>query len=148
MADYPRWAAPVTLSLSLAGLAVASYLTYVHYTEPTALSCPDTGVVNCVKVTTSSQSMIGPVPVALLGALFFVGMTMLSLPPAWRARSRWMSRLRLTAAVTGVVAALYLVGVELISIRAICAWCTAVHLLAFGLLIACLYAVSEEQPLR
>ena len=59
----PRWVTPVTLALSLAGLGVSSYLSVVHYTEPTALSCPDTGVVNFLKVTTSAQSTVGPVPV-------------------------------------------------------------------------------------
>jgi len=147
MADHPRWVAPVTLSLSLSGLAVASYLTFVHYTEPRALSCPDSGVVNCLKVTTSDQSMIGPVPVATVGVLFFLAMSLLSLPRAWRTRSRWVRRLRLTGAVAGVVTALYLVGVELITIRAICAWCTAAHLLAFGLLVACLCAETDDRLL-
>ena len=80
MPEHPRWTAPVTVALSLAGLGTASYLTYMHYTEPAGLACPDTGVVNCLKVTTSAQSMVGPVPVAVLGVVFFAAMLVLSLP--------------------------------------------------------------------
>ena len=42
-----------TLVVSIAGLAVAAYLTYEHFTAGTTLACPDTGVVNCAKVTSS-----------------------------------------------------------------------------------------------
>ena len=130
----------MALTLSAAGLAVSSYLTYAHYTAPTALACPDTGVINCAKVTTSAESMVGPVPVAVLGIVFFVAMAALSLPAMWRGRSVWVTRGRLGLAAVGMAMVLYLVGVELISIRAICAWCTAVHVLTFGLFVACVAA--------
>jgi hypothetical protein len=49
----PTWATPLTLLLCLAGLRVSLYLTIAHYNANTVLPCPDTGVVNCVQVTTS-----------------------------------------------------------------------------------------------
>ncbi|HET7309841.1 MAG TPA: vitamin K epoxide reductase family protein [Mycobacteriales bacterium] len=140
----PRWAAPVTLALSVAGLAVSSYLTYVHYTEPAALSCPDTGVVNCTKVTTSAQSMIGPVPVAVLGIVFFAGVVVLCLPWMWRMQSQLIRWSRLAAVSAGMVSVLYLVGVEVLSLHAICLWCSAVHVLAFAMFLAVLAASTEE----
>ena len=142
---------PVTLSLCLAGLGTSSYLTYVHYTEPTSLACPDTGIVNCTKVTTSAQSMVGPVPVAVLGIVFFAAMLVLCLPVMWRMRNRWVERARLGGVAAGMVMVLYLVGAELISIRAICAWCTVVHVLTFALFLACLAAtlsLGEAPPDR
>jgi uncharacterized membrane protein len=150
MADNPRWAPWVTLPLTVAGLGVSSYLTYVHYTEPTQLTCPDTGVINCTKVTTSSWSMVGPVPVAVLGLVFFVAMAVLCLPAAWRSSDPRITRARLAGAVAGVVGVVYLVAAEVLALHAICLWCTAVHVISFLLFVAVLAAylhVPDEDVL-
>ena len=39
----PGWVSVTSLGLSLAAVAIASYLTVAHYTDPAALACPDTG---------------------------------------------------------------------------------------------------------
>ena len=147
----PRWAAPVTLPLALAGLSVSVYLTYVHYAEPRALSCPDTGVINCTKVTTSPESVLfGFLPVALAGALYFLVMTVLVTPPAWRARLRSVGAARQVGGVAGVAMVCYLVYVEAVVVHALCLWCTAVHVIAFALFIALLAAALlpdiDDQP--
>jgi hypothetical protein len=41
----PRWPAVVGLVLCVAGLGVASYLTYAHYDTHIQLACPDKGVI-------------------------------------------------------------------------------------------------------
>jgi len=127
------WIPWTTLALSIAGLAVASYLTYEHFTGGATLACPDTGVVNCVKVTSSQYSKVFGIPVALLGLCFFAGMTVLSLPPLWRTSSPWPGRLRLAAVIVGVVFVCYLIWAELFRIDAICLWCTVVHALTLVL---------------
>ena len=129
----PRWARLSSLILAVAGLAVSAYLTVEHYSSSTTLACPETGVVNCVKVTTSSYSTLAGVPVALLGLLFFAAMSALCAPVAWRAASPWVGRARLAGAVAGVVMVLYLVWAELFRIDAICLWCTVVHALTVAL---------------
>lgn len=132
------WLPWTTLLLSIVGIGVAAYLTYEHFTAGSTLACPDTGVVNCLKVTSSEYSKLFGIPVALLGLLFFVGMTALSLPPLWRTASPWPSRLRLAAVVVGVVFVCYLIWAELFQIDAICLWCTVVHgltLVLFGLVV-------------
>ena len=135
--DLPRWVAPATLVTSLAGLAVSVYLTVAHYTTSVTLACPATGVVDCQKVTSSPESMLLGIPVAVLGLLFFAAMTALGLPAAWHAaRAPWASRLRtvrLTLAVVGVCFVARLVYAELFEIDAICLWCTVVHVLAVAL---------------
>lgn len=151
MADAapPRWAAAATLPAAVAALGVSAYLAWAHYVEPTALSCPDTGVVNCTKVTTSPQSMVLGVPVAVIGVMFFVAMSALCTPVAWRSRRREVALGRLAGAVTGVATVCYLVAVEALVVHAICLWCTAVHVLAFGLFVGVLAAhlhVPVEQP--
>lgn len=137
----PGWATPVTLLLALVGLGISGYLTYVHYTTPTALSCPNTGVINCVKVTTSSQSMIfGVIPVAVTGVGYFAVMTALCTPWAWRSAARWLRAGRMLGAVAGIGMVCYLVFVELVQVDAICLWCTAVHVVTFLLFLAVLSA--------
>jgi uncharacterized membrane protein len=63
-----RWSA----LLALLGLAISVYLTVVHYAQgQVPLVCASGGVVNCEVVTSSAESGVGPVPVALLGAIWF-----------------------------------------------------------------------------
>src|SRR6478735_11682122 len=80
----PRWVPVTSTVLAVAGLAVAGYLTVEHFTSSTTLACPETGVINCQKVTTSAQSAVFGIPVAVLGLLFFVVMLPACLPAAWR----------------------------------------------------------------
>ncbi|GAA1162123.1 hypothetical protein GCM10009630_70510 [Kribbella jejuensis] len=135
-----------TLVVSIAGLAVAAYLTYEHFTAGTTLACPDTGVVNCAKVTSSQYSKVFGIPVALLGLLFFVGMTALSVPPMWRTSSPWPARLRLVGVLTGVVFVCYLIWAELFQINAICLWCTVVHALTLVLFALVIIRLALVPP--
>ena len=138
----------MTLVLTVAGLGVSTYLTYVHYAEPRALSCPDTGVINCTKVTTSPESMLfGFLPVALAGALYFLAMSVLVTPRAWRAQSRLVPAARVFGAVSGVAMVCYLVYVEAVVVHALCLYCTVVHVIAFALFIAVLAAALVPEPL-
>jgi uncharacterized membrane protein len=146
--DVPRWMRLATLVLAVAGLAVSAYLTYEHVTASTTLACPDTGRVNCVKVTTSSYATVAGVPVAVLGLLFFVALLPLVSPPAWAAPSPWVHRLRLAWAAVGQVSTLYLVWVELFRVHAICLWCTGVHVTATLLFVLVVFAAAFRPPAR
>jgi len=131
-----RSVVPATgLALSVAGLAVSTYLTVAHYTSPSVLACSGSGIVDCAKVTTSSESVIAGIPVAVLGLVFFAAMVGLNLPAAWRSTSPAIWRTRLALATVGMVMVLWLVYAELFRIGSICIYCTAVHLLTFGLFV-------------
>ena len=143
----------LTLPLAAVGLAVSAYLTYEHYSASATLACPDTGAVNCVKVTSSTWSELFGVPVALLGVLYYVAVVALCLPVAWRSGSRWVTRGRLLVLAGGVMTVLYLVWAELFRIDAICLWCTAVHVvtvLLFGIVtviaVLAVPAPASEDP--
>ena len=94
MITRPRWLAPTSLILSIVGLLVSAYLTYEHYTGNETLVCTVTGVIDCGKVTSSAWSTFMGVPVALLGLLFFVALTILVLPSVWRRTEPWLDWLR------------------------------------------------------
>ena len=147
----PSWAVGASFVLALAALAVASYLTVTHYSDPSALACPATGVVNCTLVTTSSWSVLFGVPVALLGLIWAAAMTLLTAPWAWHRPETWVDRARLAGAGAGAAMVLYLVYVELFRIGAICLWCTGIHVLAvtlLGVVLAARALPRTEVPVR
>ncbi|WP_375501136.1 vitamin K epoxide reductase family protein [uncultured Jatrophihabitans sp.] len=136
-----RWGA---LAPAVLGLVASGYLTVEHFSSSTTFACPENATVNCQKVTTSSYSHLLGVPVALGGALYFVVMVALVSPPAWRVPM--LNRVRLVAAVLGVVAVLYLVWAELFRIDAICLWCTVVHVCTVWLFAAVLWYAPLTDP--
>jgi len=116
----------------LLGLAVSIYLTIEHFTQATSLAgCPENATFNCVKVTTSAQSHVFGIPVAVLGLAFFVFMVAVNSPWGWRASQPVVHWARLVSVIVGIVFVLYLVYAELFIINAICLYCTSVHVLTF-----------------
>ena len=134
----PRWLVLSSLGLAVLGLGIAGYLAFEHHTASTTLSCPDTGVVNCLKVTTSSYSSFLGLPVSDLGVVFFLAMALLCLPASWAASSVLLRRTRLAVSAAGALFVLYLLWAELFRLDAICLWCTAIHVVTvalFGVLV-------------
>src|SRR5690349_16906221 len=91
----PAWLAPLSIVISLVGLAVSVYLTFEHFTANATLACSIGGVIDCAKVTTSAWSTFLGVPVALLGVVFFVVALGLCLPRVWRRPEPWLDSVRL-----------------------------------------------------
>jgi uncharacterized membrane protein len=131
---------------SALGLGVAGYLTYEHFTSSSSLACSGNGVVNCLKVTTSSYSEVAGVPVAVLGLVFFAVMLVLQLPAMWQRADRALRLARVAWAAVGLGTAIYLLSAELFSIDAICLWCTAVHVLTLLIFGTTVYATVTYPP--
>jgi uncharacterized membrane protein len=129
----PRWLPATSLALVIIGLALSAYLTYEHYSASATLACSDNGVVNCLQVTTSAQSKVFGIPVALLGLLYFVAMLPACLPVAWRSRSPWLRNGRTIAGIVGIGFVFYLLYSELFTIGKICLYCTGVHVVTVAL---------------
>lgn len=70
-------------------------------------ACPDTGVINYEKVTSSPQSVITGVPVAVVGLVFFGAMVLMNLPRAWRCPSFQVHVACVALSAAGVAFALY-----------------------------------------
>lgn len=127
-----RWRPAAALALSAAALGISVYLTIAHFDAKVQLSCPNTGVVNCAKVTSSPESMVfGVFPVALLGLCFYAVVFLLNLPQLWRARWPLVAPARVAAMVLGMGFVVYLISVEALQVHAICLWCTGVHICTF-----------------
>jgi uncharacterized membrane protein len=140
------WAAPVSLVLTLAGIGIATYLTIAHYDTHVTLVCSSKGAINCEAVTTSAQSKLFGLPVAVLGLAYFVGMVPWHLPAAWRSPDRRIKIGRLLYGGSGIVFVCYLIYAEAIIIKKICLWCTGVHVITFLLFIVTVFASALAIP--
>jgi Predicted membrane protein len=112
--------------VALAGVAVAGYLTYVHY-QPDALICTSGG--GCETVQDSSYAELAGIPVALLGLLGYVAVLVLVAWDSELART-------LSAAIALVAAgfAVYLIVLQAFVIDAWCIWCLVNDLVIVPLL--------------
>jgi uncharacterized membrane protein len=104
--------------LTLAGLGVASYLTYIHYAGINPV-CTLGG--SCLKVQTSVYSKLAGVPVALMGLIGYLAI-MASLLAPENETTRFAT---LVFTVLGFGFSGYLTYRELFSIHAICEWCVS-----------------------
>jgi len=124
--------------LALAGIAVATYLTWVHYEgiKPFCVA----GGGGCERVQTSDYADLAGVPVALIGLIGYVSILASLLIP------RDLGRF--AGAFLGLVGfgfSVYLTYLELFVIDAICQWCVASALL-MTLLMIVLVARAARGP--
>jgi uncharacterized membrane protein len=124
----------------LVGIAIASYLTYVHYAH-TAPICTTGG---CETVQKSKYAELAGVPVALLGLLTYVALLALAF-----VRGVTAATVGVFVAVIGVAFSGYLLWAQLGPIGAICQWCLGNDLTIA--IVAALYVVTmltESEPAR
>ena len=104
--------------LAVVGLAVASYLTYVHYA---GIKPACTAGESCTKVQTSVYSKLAGVPVALIGLLGYIAIL-----GSLLVRETETSRLAtMCLMLVGFGFSAYLTYRELFSIHAVCEWCAS-----------------------
>ncbi|HTZ24348.1 MAG TPA: vitamin K epoxide reductase family protein [Streptosporangiaceae bacterium] len=139
----PTWVQWTSLVLSLAGLGMSIYMTIAHYTSTNILVCSNKGYIDCAKVTTSPESMVFNIfPVAVLGLAFYVFMTAINTPWAWRSGIAAIWWARLAGIITGIGFVLYLIYAEVIQIGNLCLDCTTVHIITFLLFVVLIYAAT------
>jgi uncharacterized membrane protein len=136
------WMQIATFVLALAGLGVSIYLTIAHFSDSALAGCSESGLINCTRVTTSQQSYVFGIPVAVLGLAFYVFVVAIMSPWAWQARRREIHMLRIAAMVVGIGFVLYLIYAELIIIGSICLYCTSVHAITFVLFVLTAFAAA------
>lgn len=105
------------LAVAVAGIGVASYLTYVHY-EPRALIC--TGAGGCETVQDSRYAVLAGVPVSVLGLAAWIAVLVLTLSASEFART-----LTVALALGALAFSAYLVVLQIVVIDAVCIWCMA-----------------------
>lgn len=114
-------------TLAVAGLAVASYLTYSRYAG-TQLYCATGG---CETVQHSSYAVIAGIPVAVLGLLAYLAILGTAV-----ARGPSAAAVGFGLAAAGVALSAYLLVAQLFLIHAICQYCVASDIIVTLLAVA------------
>ena len=109
--------------LSLLGIGVAGYLTYVHYADLDPVCVGGGG--GCAIVQASDQSKLAGIPVALLGLLAYITLLACALRPSETTRM-----LGALTAIVGFGFSVYLTYESVAVIEHTCQWC----LLSLGLM--------------
>jgi uncharacterized membrane protein len=130
--------------LALVGLLVATYLWLYKIGVLGQLQC---GTGSCEFVQTSPYAELFGVPVALYGvagyaSLLAVGLA--GLQPRFAADRR-LTKLLAVLATLGFVFTLYLTGIEVFVLHAICRWCVASAAIMTGIWVAATFELREER---
>jgi len=110
----------VIAGLALVGLALASYLTYLHYSRAQVTFCQVGS--GCDTVRESEYVTLMGVPVALIGIVGYLAIVGVAIAPF---NNRMKKASLAVLATIGFVFSAYLTYLELFVIRAICAYCVA-----------------------
>ncbi|HEY3725987.1 MAG TPA: vitamin K epoxide reductase family protein [Solirubrobacteraceae bacterium] len=131
--DRRLWIA--ILVLSLIGIGIAGYLTYVHY-EGLKVLCLSSG--GCETVQASSYAKLGGIPVAVLGLLGYIGIL-----GSLAIRGELGRIAGFAIALIGFGFSMYLTYRELFTIKAICQWCVS-----SAVLMTILFVLTAIRALR
>jgi uncharacterized membrane protein len=126
------------IALSVVGLAIAGYLTYVHYAGVSPVCEIAHG---CEKVQTSPWSKVAGVPVALLGLLGYAAILVAVLAAGETALVAAAG-----AALVGAGFSAYLTYREVFTIHAICIWCVASAVLMVALAVVTTARLVRGRP--
>jgi uncharacterized membrane protein len=109
------------------GVALAGYLTWVHYAGLKPLCLASGG---CERVQSSPYSELAGIPVALIGLVGYAAIVATLFWPGEGSRS-----VACGLALIGFGFSLYLTYLELFTIKAVCQWCLASALLMTSLAV-------------
>jgi len=131
----PKWLILTILGLGLVGFLDTGYLTVAHF-YGLEVGC---GLIQgCDIVLTSKYSVIlGKIPMALLGMLFYLGVLIFAYSALINKNSKWLLRY-CWVLVCGWIFTLYLIYLQVFVLHQICQYCmlsavTSTLLFAFAL---------------
>ena len=133
-----------SLILGFLGFIVATYLTILHYKN--ALP-PCNLTSNCEKVLTSQFATIGPIPLALLGSLFYLTVIVLCVLILTNYKKIFLNAFYLWV-IIGFIVSLILVGIQAFLIQAFCQYCLLAEAISTGLLILAYLKFKEDKKVK
>jgi uncharacterized membrane protein len=129
--------------LSIIGLGVSIYLTYVEFTHTSAL-CGPVGDCNAVQSSPYAK-LFGVLPIGLVGA---IGYLAISFAWIWRhfrtdSLARIAGQAMFGMALFGTLFSIYLTYLELFVIRAVCIWCLSSAMIITVLMLLTLPSITQ-----
>jgi uncharacterized membrane protein len=138
-----RWVDIAIPVLSIIGLGIAIYLSYVEFTHARAL-CGPVGDCNAVQSSPYAK-LFGVIPIGLVGGIGYIAILV-----AWlwqRFRKDTLARIAGPAmfgmALFGTLFSIYLTYLELFVIHAVCIWCLSSAILITLLMLLNLPAITQ-----
>lgn len=119
MTKFQKIIIGIFLAVSIIGFVDALYLTIEHFR---GVVPPCSILKGCEVVTTSSYSVVFGIPVALLGALYYVFFFIFSLAYFDSKKERILSLLS-RFSIFGFLASLYFVYLQFFVLKALCIYC-------------------------
>src|SRR3989338_5195370 len=114
------------ISLITFGFLISLHLIQTHSSPASEGEiCDINGVLSCTLVNTSKYSEIFHVPVAVLGAIWFIIAFLL----AWNIHKKHQNQTLLFLwTIIGLISIIYFITIEII-LQAICLYCTTIHII-------------------
>ena len=130
-----------SLILAFLGFLDATYLTILHYEN---IIPPCTVTNGCETVLNSKYASLGPVPVALLGSLFYLGVIILCVLILTNYKKIYMDLFYIFV-VVGFLVSLVLIATQEFLINAFCQYCLLSEAVSTGLLILGLLKFKKDK---
>lgn len=134
------------IGVAILGFLDATWLTVAHYLK---VPIPCGVVQGCDIVTTSAYSEIVGIPVALLGALYYLTIIVLTIVALEKQHSALLRTVSYFA-WSGLVASAYFVFIQLFILKAICLWCMGSAVTSTALFVLGLFVIkllnADGQP--
>ena len=117
--DSPTKKAILIGLFSFFGLIDASYLAAKHYSG----TIPPCAIVKgCEAVTTSQYATVGGISVALLGAIYYLVVLIISIVII-DTKNDWLKKFLAKFSILGLLASIWFISLQLFVIKALCLYC-------------------------
>ena len=130
-----------SIILGFFGFIDALYLTIVHYKN---IIPPCSLHLGCEKVLTSSYSMIGPIPMALTGVLFYLAVIIIALLILIEGKKQLLKFFHFTV-LCGFIFSVVLFFIQFSIIKAFCQYCLLSEVISTGLLVLSLLKIKQDR---
>jgi uncharacterized membrane protein len=127
--------------LAFFGFLDAAYLTVLHYKN---VIPPCSIQFGCEKVLTSPYSMVGPIPVALLGVVFYLTVIIVSLLILVEGRNEFLQFFHFVAAV-GFLVSIVLFFIQFYLIHSFCQYCLLSEVISVGIFVLSLLKFRQDR---
>lgn len=139
-----------TLFLAFLGFLDATYLTIVHYKN---LTVPCSIAHGCETVLTSKFATIGPIPISLIGAGFYIGVLILTALLLQNTHQfsfgNWklkIENLLLLLTGSGLLVGVFLVYLQAFVLHAYCQYCLGSEIIDLFLFVCAWLLYKQNKP--
>ena len=120
-----------SLILGFLGFLDAAYLTILHYKN---IIPPCTVTSGCERVLNSKYAMFGPIPVSLLGSLFYLSIIIVCILLLTNYKKVFLDTFYLLTG-TGLIVSVVLLFIQELLLKAFCQYCILSEIISGGLIL-------------